>query len=111
MKSTVIWSLVGLNLLLAAIVAARAFPVSSAQAQAGRPSDYLMIPGKATGVSYSVVYVIDVTTGKLVTMGYDDSRKQMVTSTSLDLSRYTGGAGGPVAPTGAGTPPNKGGYR
>jgi len=49
MKSTVIWSLVGLNLLLAAIVAARALPISSAQAQAGRPNEYLMIPGKTIG--------------------------------------------------------------
>lgn len=105
MKSTVIWSLVGLNLLLAAIVAARAFPVAPAQAQVGVRSDYLMIPAKAIGLSYSVVYIVDVDNGKLGAMAYDDSKKQMEVMPSIDLSRIMNGGGAP----GAG--PAKGGYR
>ncbi len=107
MKSTVIWSLVGLNLLLAAIVVARSVPINSAQAQARRPSEYLMIPGRVNGLPYTVVYVVDTTNGSLGAMAYDDSRKRMETMASIDLNRiYSGGSSLP----GGGTP-NKGGYK
>jgi len=93
MKSTVIWALVGLNLLLAAIVVARVVPISSAQAQVRRPSEYLMIPGKANGLPYTVVYVVDTTNATLGGMAYDDSRKRMETMQAIDLNRiYSAGA-------------------
>jgi hypothetical protein len=106
MKSTVIWSLVGLNLLLAAIVIARAIPVPAATAQVNRPSDYLMIPGKVTGLPYSVVYVLDTTRGGLGGMAYNDSRKRVDTMPPIDLNRiFAAGASLP------GNTPAKGGYR
>ncbi len=108
MKSTLLWSLVGLNLLLAAIVVARSVPVSSAQAQARRPSEYLMIPGKVNGLPYTVVYVVDTTNGALGAMAYDDTRKRMETMAAIDLNRIYG-AGSPVP--GNTTPTKGGGYK
>ncbi len=106
MKSTVIWSLVGLNLLLAAIVVAKVMPISSAQAQAARrPSDYLMIPGQASGLPYTIVYVVDVDNGILGGMAYDETKKIMQTMPAIDLNRVFGAAGG----AGGGAAPAKGG--
>jgi len=113
MKSTVIWSLVGLNLLLAAIVVARSVPVSSAQAQVRRPSDYLMIPGKVNGLPYTVVYVVDTTQGALGAMAYDDSKKRMETMSAIDLSRIYG-AGSSLPGSNSSNPnvkPGGGGYK
>jgi len=106
MKSTVIWSLVGLNLLLAAIVIARAMPETSAHAQIPRPSEYLMIPGLVSGLPYTVVYILDTTNGSLGGMAYDDSKKRVETMPAIDLRRVFAGGGSIPNNT-----PTKGGYK
>lgn len=94
MKSTAIWGLVILNvLLLAALIGGVATPNAAfAQqrpaANGGRPGDYLMIPGEVTGGSTSVVYVIDTTNAVLGALAYDDSTKQLQSMPGkIDLSQ------------------------
>ncbi len=89
MKATIVWLLVGLNLLLAAVLVARVTPETPAHAQAARrPSEYLMLPGKAAGAPASVVYVIDTTNAQLSAMMYDESRKRVETINAIDLDRF-----------------------
>lgn len=103
MKSTLLWSLAGLNLLLAAILVGRIVPDNNAMAQVRRGSaDYLLIPGSATGFSYSIVYVIDQTNGQLSAMAWNDNAKRMETlpGGAIDLTRMMGEGGGEAPPKG-----------
>jgi hypothetical protein len=85
MKSTLLWSLAGLNLLLAAILVAKIMPDNQAMAQRALPGDYLMIPGQATGLSYSVVYVVDQTNQQLSAMAWNQGKVEMIPA--IDLKR------------------------
>jgi hypothetical protein len=89
MKSTVFWSLIGLNAVLLFTFAGQFNHGSSAQAQAQfrRPADYLLIPGEITGGSTGLVYIIDSTNGKVGAMAYDDSSKGLQTMPAIDLNR------------------------
>ena len=101
MKSTLLWSLAGLNLLLAAILVARVVPENHAMAQVRRgAADYLLMPGTATGLNYSVVYVIDQTNGQLSAMAWNDMAKRMETLPGgpIDLNRMMGDGPGPDVP-------------
>jgi hypothetical protein len=93
MKSTIVWFLAGLNLLLAAILIVRFVPATTAHAQVPRPSDYLMVPGSASGLPYSIVYVIDTTNGVLGGMAWNESNRQMATMAPYDLNRAFAGGG------------------
>lgn len=44
---------------------------AAAAQQAGRPSEYLMIPARLTSVNQDVVYIIDTQTGDLTAAAYD----------------------------------------
>jgi hypothetical protein len=101
MKSTLLWSLAGLNLLLAAILMARVVPDNHAVAQARRGGDYLLIPGAATGFNYSIVYVLDQTNGQLSAMAWNDNAKRMesLPGGPIDLNRMMG-EGAEPAPKG-----------
>jgi hypothetical protein len=98
MKSTLLWFLTGLNLLLAAVLVARIMPDNQAIAQNRRPSDYLMIPGNVTGLPYSVVFVIDQSNEQLGAIGYDDAQKKLQSMPAIDLKRMLEGGGTAVAP-------------
>ena len=101
MKSTLLWSLVGLNLLLAGILVARVVPENQAMAQQRRgPGDYIMIPAQANGLPFSVVYVIDASTNQLSAMAWNDSAKRMETLPGgpIDLNRMLGDGGAEVKP-------------
>jgi hypothetical protein len=100
MKSTLLWSLTGLNLLLAAILVTRIMPENQAVAQNRRPSDYLLIPGTVTGLPYSVVYVIDQSNEQLGAIGYDDSQKKLQSMPAIDLKRMLEGGGAQMPPKG-----------
>jgi hypothetical protein len=88
MKSTLLWSLAGLNLLLAAILVAKITPDNQAMAQRALPGDYLMIPGQAVGLSYSVVYVVDQTNQQLSAMAWNQGKMEMIPA--IDLKRVFG---------------------
>src|SRR5665213_4340548 len=84
MKSTVIWALCALNVLLLVMLVARGTGESTALAQVGRPGDYLMIPGTVVGGNNAVVYVLDQTSHQLTAMSYDDSMKRLDTMSPIN---------------------------
>lgn len=94
MKSTVIWALTALNMLLAALFVVRMTSDTTAMAQGGRPGDYLMVPGEVLGGNNAVVYVVDQNSHELSAMSYDDSNKKLVTMPPLNLDRYLSPQGG-----------------
>lgn len=94
MKSTAVWGLVILNVLLLAALIGRVAVPNAAFAQqrpaagAARPGDYLMIPGEVTGGSTSVVYVVDTTNAILGALAYDDATRQLQSMPNrIDLSQ------------------------
>jgi len=88
MKSTAVWALAALNVLLLAVFVCRMTGENTAVAQVGRPGDYLMIPGEVLGGNNAVVYVIDQSSRQLSAMSYDDSNKKLVTMPPIGLDRY-----------------------
>lgn len=93
MKSTMIWALGALNVLLLVLLVAHTSGESTAIAQVGRPGDYLMIPGTVIGGNNAVVYVLDQTSHQLTAMSYDDSAKRMDTMTPINIDRAMGTPG------------------
>jgi len=98
MKSTLLWALGALNVLLLALFVSRISRDNAAFAQPrGRAGDYLMIPGEVPGGSSAIVFVIDTGSGTLAGISYDDARKRLDAMVPVDLSRLiesTPGAGG-----------------
>src|SRR5687768_2927166 len=109
MKSTVLWALAALNVLLVAILVSKYLPDNAAHAQAGRPSEYLMVPGQVTGVSTGVIFIVDTSRGELSAVTYDDNRDTFKPLPKISLEQVfragagvgaggAGGAGGKVRP-------------
>jgi hypothetical protein len=86
MKSTIMWSLVGLNAVLLFLFVGQFTRPSVAQAQFARPSDYLMIPGSIAGQPTSAVYIIDTTQGGLSAVAYNDSTRQIEGMPPINLN-------------------------
>lgn len=104
MKSTAIWALAALNVLLLVAFATRGTHENAALAQGtGRPGDYLMIPGEVVGGTDAVVYVIDQSSHQLSALAYDDSMRRLTTLPSLSLDRVFG----EVTPVPAGNRPRR----
>ncbi len=90
-KSTVIWGLVALNVILGVLLfCGRAVEQPALAQMGGRPGDYLMIPGNVVGGSNAVVYVLDQTSHQLVAMSYDDSMGSLDIMAPLNLDRMFG---------------------
>lgn len=87
MKSIALWSLIVLNVVLGMTLFARFGKENTAVAQAGRPSDYLMIPGQVVGGSNSVIYILDMTNGMLGAMTFDPSRSRFDLMQPIDVNR------------------------
>jgi hypothetical protein len=90
MKSTAIWALSALNVLLLVLLVAHTTGESTAIGQVGRPGDYLMIPGQVIGGNNAVVYVLDQNSHQLTAMSYDDSTKKMDTMAPVNIDRAMG---------------------
>jgi hypothetical protein len=94
MKTTVLWALVIINALLLASFVGRFSNWGHAVAQPARqpapvqprPGDYLMIPGDVTGGSAGIIYIVDMTNGRLSAMSYDESNRRLVSMQSIDLA-------------------------
>ena|SRR5688572_801339 len=108
MKSTVLWALAALNVLLVAILVNKYLPDNAAYAQA-RPSEYLMVPGQVTGVSTGVIFIVDTSKGELSAMTFDDTRDNFKPLPRISLEQVfragagvgaggAGGGGGKVRP-------------
>ena len=110
MKSVALWTLIVINALLLGSFLSRFTHAGSAvaqpnKAQPARPGDYILIPGEVSGGSAGVVYIVDMTNGRLSAMSYDESNRKLVTMQATDLApifqRVTGagaGAGGDRRP-------------
>jgi hypothetical protein len=93
-KSTTIWGLIALNvILLLLLFCGRAVDRPAFAQVGGRPGDYLMIPGNVVGGSNAVVYVLDQTSHQLVAMSYDDSMGSLDLMTPLNLDRMFNSVG------------------
>ena len=111
MKSTILWALAGLNVLLLVGFVSRYTGENQALAQVRRPAEYIMIPGEVIGGSSAVVYIIDTTNGQLGAMSFDDTRSRIDVMAPIDLMRvFEAGVGGGDA-GGAGTGTGTGGTR
>jgi hypothetical protein len=85
MKNKVIWALGALNLLLALGLVTKL--TAPAQAQAARPSDYLMIPGEIIGGNNALIWVIDSRNGQLSAVTLDRTGKGIDMMAPMDLKR------------------------
>jgi hypothetical protein len=95
MKSTVLWALIALNAMLATTFALRLAKPNAAYAQAGRPGDYIMLPGTVIGGAGAMIYIIDQSSQQLSGLMVDQRGKLEATK-PLDLQRAftTPAAGG-----------------
>jgi hypothetical protein len=83
----VMWGLIGVNVALGMALLARFGHQSTAIAQVGRPSDYLMITGEINGNQNAVLYLLDTTNGTLGAMVFDPSRNRFDQMSPIDLNR------------------------
>jgi hypothetical protein len=85
-RSTLVWALVALNVLLAAALLGRWMKPSTAMAQAAnRPGDYIIVPAEVVGGNGAIIYIVDTTRGQLSAMGLEQNK--LVSMAPIDLSR------------------------
>jgi hypothetical protein len=88
MKSTFLWALIVLNVLLLIGVVGRFSRPNAAVAQAvRRPGEYIMIPGEVSGGNAGVVYILDTTNGLLSAMTLQPGNERMVSMPKIDLAQ------------------------
>jgi hypothetical protein len=98
MKSRIVWALVALNVLLAAVLVTRWMKPQTAMAQAaGRPGDYIMVPAEVVGGSSTLIFVVDTTNNQLSGLAFEQDKLQALPP--IDLTRVfneraAGGGGG-----------------
>ena len=87
LRSTLVWALVALNVLLAAALVGRWMKPSTAMAQAAnnRPGDYIIVPAEVVGGNGAIVYIIDTTRGQLSAMAMDQNH--LTAMAPVDLNR------------------------
>ena len=75
MKTTVLWALIALNVVLLGSLLGLRWHENAAQAQAAarRPGDYLMIDGQISGGNVGLVYVLDSVNGQLSALTFQGS--------------------------------------
>ena len=95
MKSTTVWGLIILNVVLLAAFVWRLVPENSAIAQrAGGVAprgDYLVIPTEVNGLSSGILVVLDQTNGQLSAVVYDESNNNVEMMPKVDLRQVFGG--------------------
>lgn len=78
MKSTVIWSLVVVNTLLAGMLIGRYTKPNVAEAQVGgRPGDYSIIPCEFDGLPAGAIVVIDNVSGNMSVIVANEGNKRL----------------------------------
>ena len=87
-KRTMLWMLLAVNVALATALVWKIGGEPTAHAQVRARGDYVMIPGKVSGASNGVVYVVDTRNGLLGAFIYDHSGKDMSTMAPIDLARF-----------------------
>ena len=88
MKSTAVWALAALNmLLLAHLVLPRLFAPAPAHAAGGGRVDLIMLPGEVIGGNSAVVYLIDTRNRKLGAVSLDNDNKRIMGLKPLEMER------------------------
>lgn len=92
MKSTVLWALVVLNVVLLVSLIARATGANTAIAQPNgggvrAPGDYLTIPADVLGTSTGIIVVVEQGSGQLSAVSYDDANKRFDRMPKIDLKQ------------------------
>ena len=85
MKSTVLWTLVGLNAVLLFMFIGQTARPGTAMADSRRPGNYVLIPGEIVGGTAEVVYVLDTNNGRIGAIGYDDVNRRLEGLPSVNL--------------------------
>ena len=86
--------LIVLNVVLLAGLTSTVFSPAPAEAQFGGGRQYTMIAGQATGRSgQSVIYITDLTTGRIATLFYNGSSKEFEFFRGRNIGSDAQGAG------------------
>ena len=85
MKNKVIWALTAANVLLLLGLTTRL--TAPAQAQAARPSEYLMIPGEIIGGNNAIIWIIDSRNRELSAVSASQNGKTIEMMKPIDLKR------------------------
>jgi len=86
MKSTLLWALVILNVVLVLTFVGRVTRDNAAvAADQRRMGDYLVISGDVNGTGSGLVYVCDTSNELLGAMAYDDTRNTVDVMPTIDL--------------------------
>lgn len=70
MNKQSLWALGALNLALLAAVFVLGLTPQRAEAQFGRQANYVMVAGDAVGLPQQVVWIIETTSGRMITVTY-----------------------------------------
>jgi len=93
MKSKLVWALVALNAVLCVSLVTQWLKPNAAVAQAaGRPSDYIIVPGAVQSSPSQVIYMVDTANAMLSARQFDG--KQFVDMRPIDLRRVFNQTGG-----------------
>jgi hypothetical protein len=90
-------ALIALNLVLLAGLVLTALAPRTAQAQgfAANRASYIMLPGQISGrEGQSAVYIVELTTGRMVALIYSSATEQIELLDGRDLARDARGTGG-----------------
>lgn len=100
-RSMLVWAMVVLNVMLGMALLAKYGRESTAVAQVGRPSDYLLVPGTVIGSTDSVIYILDMTNGVLGAMSFNSAQGSFDFLQPIEINRLFDAAlqqGGGTAP-------------
>lgn len=89
MKSTALWALALLNVLLLGLLAGRHMKPNAAVAQVaggGRPGDYTIIPVDFPGATVGSVVILDNASGQMTALQTEESTKRMVALPRLNVA-------------------------
>jgi hypothetical protein len=86
MRSKLVWALVALNAVLLVCLIGQWLKPNAAVAQAaGRPSDYIIVPGTVQASPAQVIYMVDTQNALLSARQFDG--RQFIDMPPLDLRR------------------------
>ncbi|HEX8323780.1 MAG TPA: hypothetical protein VF595_07685 [Tepidisphaeraceae bacterium] len=96
MKSTALWALILLNLVLLGALAGRSMKPNAAVAQAvaGRPGDYTVIPVDFTGAATGSVVILDNVTGQMSAIMTNETTGRMEALPRVNIAELFDAAAG-----------------
>ena len=87
-KTAVVAGLVVANAALGLSLLGRHVEANTAEAQVGRPSEYIMIPAELTSLNQDIVYIVDQDNGNTTAVAFQQNNKAMEFIAPVPLSRF-----------------------